>query len=114
MGFAAYLMEEVIDNFGVVSTDSESPLFIGAKECANNTAELSAVIEFFLCFFEYAPVQSSVIISYDSKYAVAIVNDMDEHFEVKGYNLTSYECSWVSKFKGVYIKMALIEQTIDG
>jgi hypothetical protein len=51
----------------------------------------------------------NVVISYDSKYAVAIVNDQDEHFEVKGYDLATFECSWVSKFKGVYIKMALID-----
>jgi hypothetical protein len=51
----------------------------------------------------------NVVISYDSKYAVAIVNDHDEHFEVKGYDLATFECSWVSKFKGVYIKMALID-----
>lgn len=33
----------------------------------------------------------NVVISYDSKYAVAIVNDQDELFEVKGYDLNTYE-----------------------
>ena len=56
----------------------------------------------------------NVIITYDSKFAIAIVNDMDEHFQVKGYDLNTFECKWVSFFEGVYIKMALIEQTIDG
>ena len=51
----------------------------------------------------------NVIITYDSKLAIAIVNDMDEHFEVKGYCLNTYELKFSTVFKGVYIKMNLIE-----
>jgi len=47
----------------------------------------------------------NVIITYDSKYAIAIVNDMDEHFELKGYDLNTYEQKFSTLFKGVYIKM---------
>ena len=69
-GFAAYLMEEVIDNFGAVSMQTDSPLYIGAKECTNNTAELSAIIEAMIWALERAELEDGVVhILYDSRYA---------------------------------------------
>ena len=53
-------------------------------------------------------------ITYDSKYCIAIVNDRDEHFEVQGYSLSTYEMSFSYKFRGTYIKMNQVEQNNDG
>ena len=55
-----------------------------------------------------------VIITYDSKYAVAVVNDRDEHFELQGYSLTTYQKVFEQQYKGTYIKMNQIEQSLDG
>ena len=69
-GFAAYLMESVIENFGAVSIDEESKVYLGAKECTNNTAELTAIIEAMIWSLERAEVQGGVVhILYDSRYA---------------------------------------------
>ena len=61
-----------VTSFGPVVTESGSMYALGATKGSNNAAELSAVIELFLYILEYAPVQSSVIISCDSKYAANI------------------------------------------
>merc|ERR1712113_739352 len=69
-GFAAHLMEETIDSFGTVLVDELSPLYLGAKECTNNTAELTAIIEAMIWSLEKAEVLDGVVhILYDSKYA---------------------------------------------
>jgi hypothetical protein len=56
----------------------------------------------------------NVIITYDSKSCVAIVNRKDEHFEVLGYSLATQDLVFKKHFDGVYIKMNLIEQSDDG
>ena len=54
-------MEEVIDNFGTVSMDSSSPMYVGAKECTNNTAELTAIIEAMIWALERADLDGGVV-----------------------------------------------------
>lgn len=56
----------------------------------------------------------SIIITYDSKFAIAIVNDKDEHFELQGYSLITFTQVWVKEYKGEYLKMNLIEQNAAG
>jgi len=56
----------------------------------------------------------SIIITYDSKHAVAIMSNKPEVFAVKGYDLNTQEEVFVKEFEGVYIKMNVIEQTDDG
>ena len=56
----------------------------------------------------------NVIITYDSKHCVAIVNNKDEYFELQGYSLTTYEQVFKKVYQGVYIKMNLIEQNDAG
>ena len=69
-GFAAYLMEEVVENFGTVELDEFSAAYVGAKECTNNTAELAAIIEAMIWALDRAQVTQGVVhILYDSKYA---------------------------------------------
>tara|TARA_B110000285_G_C15078108_1_gene591907 strand:+ start:162 stop:1631 length:1470 start_codon:yes stop_codon:yes gene_type:complete len=55
-----------------------------------------------------------VIITYDSKKCVAIINDKDEHFEVVGYSLTKHNQIFRRVYDGTYIKMNNIEQSDDG
>ena len=69
-GFATYLMGEVLDNFGSVIIDEDSPAYIGAKECTNNTAELSAIIEAMIWTLGRTELKDGVVhILYDSRYA---------------------------------------------
>ena len=56
----------------------------------------------------------NVIITYDSKHAIAIVNHLDEHFELQGYILETQEKKFSHVFKGEYIKMNMIEQDSKG
>jgi hypothetical protein len=56
----------------------------------------------------------NIIITYDSQNCIAIVNKKDEHFEVQGYSLTTYQQVFKKCFDGEYIKMNLIEQSDDG
>lgn len=56
----------------------------------------------------------NIIITYDSKHCIAIVNDKDEYFEVQGYDLNTFEPKFKSTFVGTYIKMNQIEQNKDG
>lgn len=55
-----------------------------------------------------------VIITYDSKKCVAIINDKDEHFELVGYSLTQHNQLFKREYDGEYIKMNQIEQSDDG
>lgn len=56
----------------------------------------------------------NIIITYDSKYCIAIVNNKDEHFELQGYSLKTYGNTFKKEWKGDYIKMNVIEQTYAG
>ena len=56
----------------------------------------------------------SIVISYDSKFCVAIVNNKDEHFELQGISLLTFEPAWKIVYKGTYIKMNLVEQNDAG
>jgi hypothetical protein len=56
----------------------------------------------------------NIVITYDSKLAIAIANHKDEHFQVQGYSLTTFENVFKIDFKGNYIKMNLIEQNDAG
>jgi hypothetical protein len=56
----------------------------------------------------------NIIITYDSKFCIAIVNDKDEHFELQGYSLKTYANSFKKEWHGDYIKMNVIEQTYNG
>ena len=68
--YAAYLMEDVIENFGAVVLEEGSPVFVGAKECTNNTAELTAIVEAMIWALECTDISMGVVhILYDSKYA---------------------------------------------
>ena len=59
-----------MDNYGTVIIDESSPAFIGAKECTNNTAELSAIVEAMLWALSLSNVKDGVVhIFYGSKYA---------------------------------------------
>ena len=51
----------------------------------------------------------NVIITYDSKHCIAMINDKDEHFELRGYDFATYDLKFTYQFKGLYIKMNLIE-----
>ena len=51
----------------------------------------------------------NIIITYDSKNCIAIVNDKDEHFELQGYSLKTYENVFKKEWNGDYIKMNVIE-----
>lgn len=51
----------------------------------------------------------NVIITYDSKHCIAMVNDKDEHFELRGYDFATYDLKFTHHFKGRYIKMNQIE-----
>ena len=56
----------------------------------------------------------SIIITYDSKYCIAIVTAKDEHFQVQGYSLTTFKRVFEKNFYGTYIKMNIIEQNVAG
>ena len=60
----------------------------------------------------------NIIITYGSKFAVAIVNDSAshglDHFEILGFSLNSFEQKWAKRIEGTYIKMKEIEQSDDG
>jgi len=47
----------------------------------------------------------NIIISYDSKHAIAIVHDMYEEFQVQGYDLSTYEKKFAKIYEGTYIFM---------
>lgn len=55
-----------------------------------------------------------MVISYDSKYAVAIGNKGDMHYEILGFSLTTYEEVFSNHYDGDYLKMSLIEQNDKG
>jgi hypothetical protein len=56
----------------------------------------------------------SMIITYDSKHALAIVSKSDEEFMVQEYSLDTSERKFSHTYKGRYLKMNLIEQTLKG
>jgi len=60
----------------------------------------------------------NIIITYGSKFAVAITNDSSahgkDHFEILGFSLNSFEQKWSKTVEGTYIKMKEIEQSDDG
>jgi hypothetical protein len=56
----------------------------------------------------------NVIITYDSKYAIAICADSDEHFELQGYSLKTLERVFTKNYNGEYVKMNVIEQNFVG
>ena len=56
----------------------------------------------------------NIVITYDSKLAVAIVNQKDEHFQVQGYSLSNFSNVFKIDFRGNYIKMNLVEQNDAG
>jgi hypothetical protein len=56
----------------------------------------------------------SMIITYDSKHAIAIVTESDESFQMQGYDLNTNDRVFSVPFTGRYIKMNLVEQTLDG
>lgn len=56
----------------------------------------------------------NIIITYDSKHAVAIMSNKHECFALKGYDLNTQEEVFAREFNGTYIKMNLIEQTDEG
>ena len=47
----------------------------------------------------------AIIITYDSKHAVAIVHDYYEHYEVQGFDLNTYEKKFAKQYEGTYIFM---------
>lgn len=55
-----------------------------------------------------------MIITYDSQYAIAICSDSDEHFELQGYSLKTFERTFCKNYDGEYIKMNVIEQNYAG
>lgn len=56
----------------------------------------------------------AMIITYDSKHALSIVSKSDEEFYVQEYDLNTSERKFSQVYRGRYIKMSLIEQTLDG
>lgn len=60
----------------------------------------------------------NIVITYGSKYAIAIVKDSAstdrDHFEILGYSLKSFQQKWCHAVDGTYIKMKTIEQSDDG
>ena len=56
----------------------------------------------------------NIIITYDSKHAVAIMSNKPEVFAVKGYDLNTQDEVFCKDFEGEYLKMNVIEQTDDG
>ena len=51
----------------------------------------------------------NIIITYDSRYCIAIANSKDEHFELQGYSLSTSENTFKKQWLGEYIKMNVIE-----
>lgn len=60
----------------------------------------------------------NIIITYGSKYAIAVVKDSnqphEDKFQIIGYSLNSFQEKWCKQIDGVYIKMKAIEQSDDG
>jgi hypothetical protein len=59
----------------------------------------------------------NIVITYGSKYAIAIVKDSNttdtDHFEILGYSLNSFQQKWCKPIDGTYIKMKNIELDKD-
>jgi hypothetical protein len=56
----------------------------------------------------------SMMITYDSLLGVAIVIENDETFYLQAYNLDTNERVFNLKYSGKYLKMNIVEQTLDG
>lgn len=56
----------------------------------------------------------SMVITYDSKHCISIVTETDEQFYVQGYDLDTSSKVFEISFEGEYLKMNLVEQTLDG
>ena len=60
----------------------------------------------------------NIVITYGSKYAVAVVKDSntttEDKFQIIGYSLNSFKEKWAKAVDGTYIKMKNIEQSDDG
>ena len=60
----------------------------------------------------------NIAITYGSKFAIAIANDSashgQDHFEILGFSLNSFQQKWSKRVEGTYIKMKEIEQSDDG
>ena len=69
-GFATHSMGEVLDNFGSVIIDEDSPAYMGAKECTDDTAELSTMIEAMIWTLGRTELKDGAVhILHDSRYA---------------------------------------------
>lgn len=55
-----------------------------------------------------------MIITYDSKYAIAILSSEPEKFIFKSYDISTHEEVFSHHLEGTYLKMNCIEQTDDG
>lgn len=55
-----------------------------------------------------------IVIAHNSKYAVSILSQSDELFEVRGYDLADKREIWKKQFAGEFVRMNNIEQDIDG
>jgi hypothetical protein len=55
-----------------------------------------------------------MIIAYGSKYCLAILKHLDEHYEIRQYSLTTQELLYKKEFHGEYIKISVVEQNTNG
>ena len=56
----------------------------------------------------------SVAMTYDTKQAICIVNELDDHFELRGYSLADHKLCFKQSYHGEYLKMNTIEQSDCG
>ena len=69
-GFVGYFRSSVIvESFGHVNVDEQSPFFLGARVASNSAGELSAIMEVLLYLAHPTSQYGTATIHYDSKWA---------------------------------------------
>lgn len=53
-------------------------------------------------------------ITYDSKHAICVIRKDDMNYEVRGYDLKTFEQCWSNIFEGEFLRMNIIEQNLAG
>lgn len=94
---------------GELVENKPNPRFKNYKELFNNLLKTTPVVtEYSIC---------SVIISYNSKWAITVTKKDDKEYYIKMYNLETYNEEFQEKIGGNeedYIKLKEVEQNIKG